>query len=98
MKSLSLSSPKTETYSSHQNNNKQNFNLLDNISEQGDGKNIPLSRENKIYLYLKNNSKIDNNNVIILDNNTLIRDKDYFSHKISEKILKIADKEMDEDK
>jgi pyrimidine operon attenuation protein/uracil phosphoribosyltransferase len=44
--------------------------MLDNISEQGDGKNIPLSRENKIYLYLKNNNKNDNSNVIILDNNT----------------------------
>ena len=61
---------------------------MNNISEQGDGKNIPLLRENKIYLYLK----IDNSNVIILDNNSLIRGNDYFSHKISEKTLKITDK------
>jgi hypothetical protein len=98
LNSISPPSYKTETYSSFQYNNKQNFNMLDNISEQGDGKNIPLTREKKIYLYLKNNNKIDNSNGIFLDNNSLIRGNDYFSDKISEKAVKIADKEMDEDK
>ena len=44
LNSISPPSYKTETYSSFQYNNKQNFNMLDNISEQGYGKNIPLPR------------------------------------------------------
>ena len=50
----------TDTYNSHINLNSK-LNIIDSISEKNNSKIIPISREKKIYLYLKNNNINSNN-------------------------------------
>ena len=51
---------KTETFNS-QNISKSKLNIIDTISEKNDMKEIALSKEKKIYLYLKDRGNINNN-------------------------------------
>ena len=94
----SSASYKTETLYSYNTQNKPNFNIFDNISEQSDSKKLPLSRDKKIYMCLKNNNKNIDTNIIFQNNNSLLKKKDYFFNKeIPNKIISKKNYETIED-
>ena len=83
---LSPSCPtyKTETFNSY-NQIKSNCNNIDTISEKNNIKILSMSKEKKIYLYLKNNLKNNNSdtNSIIETPNTLFKKPEEILDKLS---------------
>ena len=83
---LSPSCPtyKTETFNSY-NQIKSNCNIIDVISEKGNIKKLAMSKEKKIYLYLKNNLKNNNSeaNSIIETPKTLFKKPEEIIDKLS---------------
>ena len=83
---LSPSCPpyKAETFNSY-NQIKSNFNIIDTISEKSNIKKLAMSKEKKIYLYLKNNLKNSNSaeNSIIETPNTLCKKTEEILDKLS---------------
>ena len=80
--SPSSQSYKTESFNSYRYRHKPNIIIADNISERNERsefKKLPISREKKIYLYLKNNSNKNVESNIILQNNTLLNKQEEIS-------------------
>ena len=88
---------KTETFNSYRTQKKQqNYNnITDNMSERSEYKKLPISREKKIYLYLKNSNKNVDSNLIFENNKTLLKKQEEILNKTN--LNETTTKQINED-